>query len=174
MTSKKKPVPTFEEQLTRALAHPAIKAKIRQLVDDELFVIDGIVSKGKVTKVNGRGPKAKGRAGCEAVKAALHQYFPFFADGDVFIKTTTAGGADLHLSDSALEKFNYAVEIKNSESLNIFKALKQAELNGSKVNRPYVVLFKRAGSPVFAALPAADFLHLAAFRADPLTMTGTV
>lgn len=142
------------------------------MVEDELFVIDGVASRGRVKKITGRGPKAKGRAGCESVQKILLKHFPGLTENDIFIKATSMGGADLHLSDVALKQMNFAIEVKNSEGLNIFKALKQAELNGQKVGRPYIVFFKRANSEIFAALPAADFLLLAAFRDNPIRESG--
>jgi hypothetical protein len=115
-------------------------------------------SKGRA-KGGGQSSKAKGRSACLAVQAALLAAAPQLTEGDVFVKATSQLGVDLHLSPLARAWFQFSIEAKNVESLNIWKALKQATDNASP-DLPPIVFFKRAHSDMFVALRAVDFLRL--------------
>lgn len=105
----------------------------------------------------GQSSKAKGRAGvvttAEMLRTALD-----LEPGDVWIKATSQLGADIHLSPKAIALFPYAVECKCVESLNIWKALAQAETNATGDLTP-IVFFKRARTTMYVALRARDFLQ---------------
>lgn len=114
------------------------------------------VKRGKA-KGGGRSSKAKGRAASVEVALLLRSKFAL-PDTEVFVKATSQIGADLHLSELAEALFPYAIEVKNVELLNIWAALKQAQLNaGSKTP---ILFFKRAGTALFVALSAEHFVGL--------------
>jgi hypothetical protein len=117
---------------------------------------DGLRSRGRA-KGGGQSSKAKGRAAVLVVAATLRHALGL-EEGDVFVKAGAQGGCDLHLSPAALRRFPFSIEVKNDERLAIWAALRQAELNATPL-RPPVLFFKRANSPQFVALSAADFLR---------------
>jgi hypothetical protein len=117
---------------------------------------DGLRSRGKA-KGGGQSSKAKGRAAVLLVVARLRRTLGL-EDGDVFVKATSQGGCDIHLSPAAVRRFPFSPEVKNTETLNIWAALRQAELNATP-GRPPILFFKRANSPEFVALQAAEFLR---------------
>jgi hypothetical protein len=103
-----------------------------------------------------RGRKAKGRRACLDVQQAILQYYPSLSAEDVYVKTGSAGGVDLHFSAKGRKVFPFAVEVKGAESLNIWAALSQALANAD--DRTPIVFFKRSHSPLYVALSAVDFL----------------
>ena len=115
-------------------------------------------SRGRA-KGGGQSSKAKGRSACERVQRALLAAAPFLTEADIFIKTSSQTGVDLHLSPRARDWFKYAIEIKNEERLNVWKALVQAQSNASP-DSPPILFFKRAQSELYIALRALDFLAL--------------
>jgi hypothetical protein len=118
---------------------------------------DGLRSRGRA-KGGGQSSKAKGRSAVLLVVATLRHALGL-EEGDVFVKATSQGGCDVHLSPAALARFPFSIEIKNDEHLRVWAALRQAELN-ARPGRPPILFFKRAGSLLFVALSAADFLRL--------------
>lgn len=64
----------------------------------------------------------------------------------------------LKFSDHAQSYFPYAVEVKNTEKLSIWEALKQAE-NPDRKGTPLLV-FTRNRSDMYCALKFDDFLEL--------------
>lgn len=107
-------------------------------------------------KGGGQSSKAKGRSGCLAVQKLLLEAFPTLVADDVYVKTGSAGGVDIHLSPRAQEMFPFGIEVKRVENLNIWKALVQASINAG--DGPFIVFFGRANTPTFVALRADEFL----------------
>ena len=78
-----------------------------------------------------------------------------------------AAGADLLLSPAAKRVFPYYVECKNVESLNIHKAIAQAEAGAVRqegqsvgpVIKPLVV-FRKNNTRAYAVIPWSHFLDL--------------
>ena len=117
-----------------------------------------VKSVGRLRRGGGQASKAKGRAGVEAVVALLRKTAPWLGEADIYIKTSAVRGVDLHLSPAAQAWLNYAIEVKNTEGLNIWQALKQAESNATTC--PPLLFFKRAFTDLYVALRATDFLTL--------------
>jgi hypothetical protein len=69
-------------------------------------------------------------------------------------------GEDVWLSDRAQAFFPYAVEVKNTEKLSIWEALKQAESPDRK-GTPLLV-FTRNHADMYCALKFDDFMELVA------------
>jgi hypothetical protein len=114
-------------------------------------------SRGKA-KGGGRSSKAKGRNAVLDVQGLLLKAFPELTPADIFVKATSQGGTDIHLSDRARDTIGLDIEVKCVEALNIWSALKQAEVNSERSGLSPVVFFKRAFTPMYVALPAAMFL----------------
>ena len=114
-------------------------------------------------KVRGGGPPSnrKGRQGMVRVRECLLAAAPELEDADITIPLTTANGEDLLLSARARARFNFSIEVKFREQLNLWSVLSDVERRRRASNDPKrvpVVFFKRAGSTLYAALPADLFL----------------
>lgn len=117
---------------------------------------EGLRSRGKA-KGGGQSSKAKGRAGVLLAVALLRRHLGL-EEADIFVKATSQGGCDVHLSPEARRRFPFSIEVKNAEALNIWAALRQAEQNADPLHPP-LLFFKRANSPQFVALQATEFLR---------------
>lgn len=80
-------------------------------------------------------------------------------DDDAYVKTTSAGGADVHLSPHARRLFPAAIEVKAQEALNIWSALEQSKNNCTAGCLP-IVFFKKSHSPMFVACDIDTFFAL--------------
>jgi hypothetical protein len=69
-----------------------------------------------------------------------------------------AGGEDLVMARAAREKFDYSIECKNVEKLNVWTAYDQAKVN-SKNHEPIVVMKKNGKSPL-VVVDAKYFIKL--------------
>jgi len=141
-------------------AHKVIGA-IRDVLAEHKAIANRSKRRGRA-RGGGQSSKAKGRSAVQVVRQALLAHAEAadvdLTEDDVFVKATSQGGCDIHLSSAAFRLFPFAIEAKNVEALNIWAALAQAEVNGIKKKAPGVVFFKRANSPLYVALRAEDFL----------------
>ena len=103
--------------------------------------------------------KGKGRRLQQEVRDLILETFTELEEDDVRSTSMGSGGEDLLLSPAARKKFNYSVECKNTEKLNIWGALKQADAN-AKEGTPPLVIFKRNRSKTYAVLELKDLLEL--------------
>ena len=103
--------------------------------------------------------KEKGRRLQRLIAADLARALALDA-ADVRSASMGAAGEDVLLSPRARSAFPYSIECKNAERLNIWAALAQAAANAPAAATPLVV-FTRAGTPAYAALPWDAFLNLA-------------
>lgn len=76
------------------------------------------------------------------------------------VRSTSMGkaGEDIEMSPVAQKYFPFSIECKNQESMNIWRALKQAESQNRK--RKPLVVFKRNRSETYCALKFDDLLDL--------------
>lgn len=102
--------------------------------------------------------KAKGRRLQNAVAEIVAERFGL-DPADVKPAIMGESGVDVHLSAAAREAFPFAVECKNVERLNIWKALEQAEENAERGVTP-LVIFKRNRSLIYCALAFEDLFKL--------------
>ena len=152
------------------LARAVEAAVARGLSTQALSLLRGLVREGDaVAKASrsagrarggGQSSKAKGRDACLTVKALLHETFPVLAEDDVLVKATSMAGTDLHLSPRAAALFAYGIEVKNVEALNVWGALKQADINADKKGLPGVLFFTRARAPMYVGVAADVFLRV--------------
>lgn len=105
-----------------------------------------------------RSAKNKGVRLQNMLRDALIAAFPSLELDDVKPALMGEGGEDIKLSPAARKQIPWAFECKNTEALNVWKALEQAEAN-SKKGRPALV-FKRNRSKIFVAIHLEDFLQL--------------
>lgn len=102
--------------------------------------------------------KAKGRRLQQAVRDTILAAFPQLEGDDVRVAIMGESGEDLHLSPAARRLVPYSIECKNTERLNVWEALKQAQANAG-THRPLLV-FSRNRSPTYVVLPLEDLLEL--------------
>jgi len=103
--------------------------------------------------------KSKGRRHQQDVAAKITATFPELEEGDVRSVPSGVTGADIMLSPKARTFFNFNVECKNVESLNVWKAFEQAKQDRNEGATPLLV-FKRNRSEVLCCLKFDDFLNL--------------
>lgn len=111
--------------------------------------------------------KAKGRRLQQYVRDTLLAAFDLPAD-DIRSTSMGAGGEDILLSTRAKELIPFAIEVKNVQSLNIWKAIAQAESHLMlRDSRSPLVVFSRNEADVMCALPFKDLVQLLIHRAYP-------
>ncbi len=106
--------------------------------------------------------KAKGRALQNAIAEDIRAAYPMVLDGtDVKVAIMGESGVDIHLSPHARQLFgNWGIECKAQESLNIWSAMEQAEMNAVKEKAKPVLFFKRNRSPTYVVMRKEDFFAL--------------
>lgn len=106
-----------------------------------------------------RSAKAKGRKLQTEVKQLILDAFPLLEEDDVKPAIMGESGEDIKLSPAARKLFPYSVECKNTEKLNIWSALEQAETNTKDGLNP-IVFFRRNRSKTYVVMEAEHFLSL--------------
>jgi hypothetical protein len=129
---------------------------LRELIAEHDAVSARSARRGRA-RGGGQSSKSKGREGAQMAQALIVETLGLQPD-DVLVKATSMGGVDLHLSPHAQSVLPYGVESKRVESLNVWEAMAQAEVNATKKGVDPVVFFSRAHSPLYVALPAKSFL----------------
>ena len=119
--------------------------------------------------MNTRSAKNKGKRLCQDVKQKLLEFAPELKDDDVYIPVGSVPGEDIILSPLARTIFNFCIECKNQEALNIWAALKQAESHAKGTEKLPVVFFSRNRSKTYVALELDHFLKLT--KKDSLVFT---
>ena len=105
--------------------------------------------------------KAKGRRACQEAKELMLKSFPILECDDIQVTSSGATGEDLRLSPVARALLKLVIECKNVESLNIWKALAQAEAHGDRYPECVpTVIFKRNKSKLYIAMGLEHYLYL--------------
>ncbi|MDD1730487.1 MAG: hypothetical protein LUQ50_15640 [Methanospirillum sp.] len=107
--------------------------------------------------------KQKGRRFQQTVANIIKAYFDL-PDPDAVSTGMGQAGMDIQLSSAAREVFPYAVECKNTETLKIWEALKQAEANAQKEGLTPALFFTRNRSEAYVAIPVKTFMDLTVRR----------
>lgn len=110
--------------------------------------------------------KAKGRRLQQEVRDAILQHFRGLTPDDVRSTSMGASGTDVLLSTAAKAAFPYYVECKNVESLNVWKALEQAENARGEIN-PLLVI-RRNNTPAYAVIRFDHFMNLVVAEYDQI------
>ena len=112
-----------------------------------------------------KSAKAKGRNLQNLVRDKLRQIFvdewklvPGLEADDIKSQTMGMPGEDIILSPSAKRLIPYSFECKNTERLNLWQAIGQAEDNCE--DRKPTVVIKRNRSKVYAVVEFDEFLNL--------------
>lgn len=145
-----------QETLTAKVGELKLWGRVAELVKAELSVRQAGKRRGRA-RGGGQSSKAKGRVGCEYARAAILGAFPKLDPDDVYLKAGSQGGVDLHLSPVAQQSFPFSIEVKRTETLNVWAALAQARANAGKL--PPLLFFSRAHSRLYVALDAVEFLR---------------
>lgn len=103
--------------------------------------------------------KAKGRRFQQVIATIIRAHFNL-PDPDAVSTSMGNQGIDIQLSTAARAVFPWGVECKNSEHLNIWKALEQAQTNAEKENLKPLVAFTRNRDQAYVALRLEDFMEL--------------
>ena len=113
--------------------------------------------------MNTSSAKSKGRRLQQRVVTAIRTLFGLKED-DVFSNPMGCTGEDVKLSEKARVKVPFSIECKNTEKLNIWAALEQAESQ----NRKYkpLLIFSRNRSKDYCALLLTDLMHLLKTKED--------
>ena len=115
--------------------------------------------------------KAKGRRAQQEVRDAILALRGDLTEDDVRSTSMGASGEDLLLSSLARRIFPIASEVKNTERINIWQAIAQAQEHAKEGVTP-VVFFRRNRSEMMACVPATELLSLYSQLYD-LTHGGT-
>jgi hypothetical protein len=101
--------------------------------------------------------KSKGRRLQQWVRDQLLETFPSLTQYDVRSTSMGAGGVDVQLSTAALRLFPFAVECKNVENLNVWKAFEQAESNTNGYEA--LLVMKKNGKAPLVVVDAEYFFE---------------
>lgn len=102
--------------------------------------------------------KSKGRRLQNYVRDNLLSAFPSLEEDDVKVAIMGENGEDIKLSPAARKKIPYSFECKNTERLQIWQAIEQAETNCN--DRVPVVVFKRNRSKTYLTIELNDFINI--------------
>ena len=112
-----------------------------------------------------KSAKAKGRNLQNLVRDKLRFIFvdlwnkmPRLEYDDIKSQTMGMGGEDIVLSPIAKKLIPYSFECKNTERLNLWKSLEQAD--GNSEDRMPVLVIKRNRSKVYAVIEFDNFLTM--------------
>ena len=112
-----------------------------------------------------KSAKAKGRNLQNLVRDKLRSIFvdlwtkmPRLEYDDIKSQTMGMGGEDIVLSPVAKKLIPYSFECKNTERLNLWKSLEQADDNSE--DRMPVLVIKRNRSKVYAVIEFDNFLNI--------------
>jgi hypothetical protein len=101
--------------------------------------------------------KAKGRRLQDKVVAALRARFPSLHPDDIKPAVMGECGEDIKLSPAARALVPYAIECKNTERLNIWQAIQQAEANAGEYTP--LLVFSRNRSGAYAVVSLEHFIE---------------
>lgn len=108
--------------------------------------------------MNTASAKNKGRRLQKEIVQKILNQFPDLTERDISSRSMGASGEDVLLSAAAIKKFPFSVEAKNQESLQIWKALLQAEENAN--NLTPLLVFSRNRSKTYCCLEFDKFLNI--------------
>jgi hypothetical protein len=104
--------------------------------------------------------KSKGRRAAQELQEKLLAAQPDLTHNDIRVTPSSVTGPDLMMSEAALKKYPYAVEVKNVEKLNVWAAFEQAKSHAVGTDLKPVLFFKRNRSEMLVVLRVEDFLWL--------------
>jgi hypothetical protein len=111
-----------------------------------------------MTASTSKSRKAKGRILQNLVREILVDLG--IPEVDVLSTPMGLAGCDILLSKSARELFPFGVECKSQEAIQIWAALEQCEENARKEALIPALVFKRARTHPWVAIPLGDFVQM--------------
>tara|TARA_R100000458_G_scaffold20380_1_gene18132 strand:- start:9194 stop:9544 length:351 start_codon:yes stop_codon:yes gene_type:complete len=102
--------------------------------------------------------KSKGRRLQNFVRDNLLDAFQSLEEDDIKVAIMGESGEDIKLSPAARKKIPYSFECKNTERLQIWQAIEQAEGNAN--DRVPVVVFKRNRSKTYLTIEFNNFVNM--------------
>jgi hypothetical protein len=105
--------------------------------------------------------KNKGRRLTAYIREKLLEWAPDdLKPGDIQVPAGSQPGADLWLSPKAKEIYPFCIEAKNTETIQIWAAYKQAERHKKDPAEIPIVVYTRNHADVMVTLKFDDFLKL--------------
>ena len=101
--------------------------------------------------------KSKGRRLQKWVREQLIEKLDIHPE-DIESRSMGASGEDLIMARAAREKFDYSIECKNVEKLNVWEAYEQAKSNSGDYEP--IVIMKKNGKTPLVVLDAEYFVQL--------------
>ena len=102
--------------------------------------------------------KAKGRNLQKWTRDLILESFPDLEPDDVRSTSMGCGGEDIQMSPAARKKFNFSIECKSQERLNVWDAYEQACANSGN-HEPLLVMKKNRKKPLIV-MDAEAFVEL--------------
>ena len=135
-----------------------------------LYILIGVellfhIGKLEVNEMKPRSGKNKGQRLQKDVVNRLRGHYGFDLyensdfEGDIQANPMGNSGIDIKLSPLAQKDIPYDIECKNTEKLNVWAAIEQAEAN-AKEGRIPLVIFKRNRSKTYAIIELDDLLEV--------------
>jgi|TARA_X000001316_G_C922075_1_gene36871 hypothetical protein len=107
--------------------------------------------------VKTQSAKAKGRRLQQWFRNLLIEKLEIHPE-DIESRSMGASGEDLIMARAAREKFDYSIECKNVEKLNVWEAYEQAKSNSGDYEP--IVIMKKNGKTPLVVLDAEYFVQL--------------
>jgi hypothetical protein len=107
--------------------------------------------------VKTQSAKAKGRRLQQWFRNLLIEKIEIHPE-DIESRSMGASGEDLIMARAAREKFDYSIECKNVEKLNVWEAYEQAKSNSGDYEP--IVIMKKNGKTPLVVLDAEYFVQL--------------
>jgi len=111
-------------------------------------------------RINGRGPKSKGREFENEIRAIFLAAFPQLDQNDITARAMGDPGCDLLLSPVARKLLPFSFELKRTERLKIAEAMAQAQANAKKDGEMACIISRKNRSEPFVILRLADLIKL--------------
>jgi hypothetical protein len=118
-----------------------------------------------MTAGSSKARKRKGRDLQNLVRELLVKELEI-PEADVLSTPMGLAGCDILLSKGARERFPFGVECKSQEALSIWAALEQCEENARKEALIPALVFKRARTSPWVAIPISEFIMMARLRME--------
>jgi hypothetical protein len=118
-------------------------------------------TKKKTISIASRKAKARTAQNWVAEKVAKLLNLPWGKDCMIAAREMGQTGVDIRLVGEARNRFNWSVEVKNQEKVNLFSAIDQAKENQMK-DTNWLVILKKNRSDYIAVLNADVFFDLLA------------
>jgi len=112
-----------------------------------------------MTATTRRAQKEKARA-LQNMAAEMIKDYTRLGDEDIKPSLMSENGIDIKLSLAARRRFPFAVECKNQERLDFWRAIEQAELNAETEGLDPLLIVKKSRKGIHVVLRVEDFFKL--------------